>query len=522
MIDKLLKQRFFPLYLFLFAFFVYTFFSWATSIYILDEARNSTCAREMLDAKDFFVPTYNSVLRTDKPPLHYYFMMLSYRVFGVNAFAARFFSAIFGALTILVTFLFSKKFLDKKTAFWTSFSLLASIHLSIQFHLAVPDPYLIFFFTSSLFLFYSALKTNNIRDKILMYVAIGLGTLTKGPVAILLPGFIFLLHLIFTKQFKWSVISKLKPFTGVLIVLAVALPWYIINGIQTDWEWTNGFFFRHNLNRFSGEMEGHGGIFLITFAYVFIGLFPFSLFFPQAFRQAFKNKSNEFIVFNLIAGIAIVAFFSVSQTKLPNYTVPSYPFLAIVLANYFSNNFTTYKQIRINFPVLLLLGILIPIAGFLGMRYDSLLAPLNMQALWFLVLPLGFVIAFLLRKKVESFLLAIGITTILASLLFFGIVFPAFDKENPVIKSLHLLEGKEVASFEKFNSSYSFYLKREIKKIELNEFESFFQAYPDGRIISTTKKLKQIELPSEYEIVFSSKDLFEAPTTVIIARKTSD
>ena len=163
MIDTLIHKRYFPFLLFVFAFGLFTVNNHGVSIYILDEAKNATCAGEMLEKAEFFKPTFNHNLREDKPPLHYYFMMLSYSVFGVNEWAARFFSGIFGALTILISFLYTSRFLDKKTAFFTVMVLLASIHLIIQFHLAVPDPYLIFFFCWSLFLFYSALQLSLIH-----------------------------------------------------------------------------------------------------------------------------------------------------------------------------------------------------------------------------------------------------------------------------------------------------------------------------------------------------------------------
>ena len=64
-------------------------------IYILDEARNSEAAREMLASGNYIVPFFNGQLRTDKPPLHYFFMIIGYKLFGVNALGARFFSGFF-------------------------------------------------------------------------------------------------------------------------------------------------------------------------------------------------------------------------------------------------------------------------------------------------------------------------------------------------------------------------------------------------------------------------------------------
>lgn len=66
------------------------------SIYVLDEAKNATAAIEMLQQGEWIVPTFNGEYRFDKPPLHYYFFMLSYQLFGINEFAARFFPALFG------------------------------------------------------------------------------------------------------------------------------------------------------------------------------------------------------------------------------------------------------------------------------------------------------------------------------------------------------------------------------------------------------------------------------------------
>ena len=63
----------------------------AYPISILDEAKNAEAAREMLSSGNFLVPFFNGELRTDKPPLHYYFMILGYKLFGVTALGARFF-----------------------------------------------------------------------------------------------------------------------------------------------------------------------------------------------------------------------------------------------------------------------------------------------------------------------------------------------------------------------------------------------------------------------------------------------
>lgn len=521
MIETLIQKRFFPIVLFFFAFGLFVVNNGNINIYILDEAKNSECAREMFEQGEVFKPTFNYNLRKDKPPLHYFFMMISYSLFGVNAWAARFFSAVFGALTILISFLYTKKFLSGKAAFYTAAVLLASIHLNIQFHLAVPDPYLIFFFCWSLFLFYSALKTGKISDKILLYVAIGLAALTKGPVAIGLAGLVFFIFLILSKQFKWGIIRSLYPFAGTAIVLIITLPWFIVNGLETNWEWTNDFFMRHNLQRFGSEMEGHGGIFLVTFLFVLIGMFPFSFFIFPALPDIWKNKGSDLLTFCLVAASVVILFFSVSQTKLPNYTVPAYPFLAIMIAGYISRNPKILKVFKPFVIATFVVVLILPAAGYFVAKSDPSLVSGSQRIWWLLVLPAGALVSSLFLKKLElekSFLTLTG-SFILGSILIFAVIFPPIDRSNPVRKSLHLVEGREVAYYKKFNASYSFYLRKKIPELEADELNAFFEKNPGGVVISIKKEVDKIVLPKNCEVAFSSRDLLENPTTVLITQR---
>ncbi len=99
----------------------------ATPIYILDEAKNAQCAREMYENGNWVVPVFNGVLRTDKPPLHYWFMGLGYALFGINEFAARFFSATAGVATVIILFFFARRYLGLRTAFLAALIFLSSL-----------------------------------------------------------------------------------------------------------------------------------------------------------------------------------------------------------------------------------------------------------------------------------------------------------------------------------------------------------------------------------------------------------
>ena len=122
-----------------------------TPLWIYDEVRNAECAREMYQRGDWVVPTFNGGLRTLKPPLHYYFMFGGFEIFGITEWGARFFSAVFGVLTIFITYFFVKKYSSQRQALITSLVLLASSHFLFEFRMSVPDPYLIFLNTASIF-----------------------------------------------------------------------------------------------------------------------------------------------------------------------------------------------------------------------------------------------------------------------------------------------------------------------------------------------------------------------------------
>lgn len=510
-----------PVLLCVFAFALYLSNAGGVSIYILDEAKNAGCAREMFEKGDLIVPTFNDVLRTDKPPLHYFFMMLGYSLFGVNPFAARFFSAVFGAATILLTFLFTRKHADGKTAALASLVLLASVHLSIQFHLAVPDPYLIFFLTAAFMSFYAALKEKKGRYLATLYLSVGLGSLSKGPVAMALPGLIFLLFLIFSKRMSWENIRSLRPFWGAALVLVIALPWYILVHLKTQGAWTEGFFIRHNMERFTSEMEGHGGIFLITILFVLLGMFPFSVFLIQAVRKAWKERGDDFTLFSLTVSLTIIAFFSFSGTKLPNYTVPAYPFLAILLAGYLREALTGHVRLKAGMIVLMIIGIAVVPGVFIGLKLDPALAHVNDLAWYFLPLPAGLILSYglLTRRKTGWAIVSVAASGLATALIFFVLAFPVIDRQNPVLKSLHLVRGKEIRYYERVNPAYSFLLKERIAAITPEEFQTFFQEFPDGVIVSVKKYADQISLPEELEISFSARDIFESPTTVLITKR---
>ncbi|SMP07788.1 Dolichyl-phosphate-mannose-protein mannosyltransferase [Venenivibrio stagnispumantis] len=480
------------------------------SIISLDEAKNASCAREMMERGDYIVPTFNYELRTDKPPMHYYFMIIAYKIFGVNEFSARFFSSIFGAFTVLITFLFGKKVFNEKIGFLSAIILISSMHTAIQFHLAVPDPYLIFFITSALFSFYLFYAEKKDIWLYIFYISIGLGILTKGLVAFVLPSTIIFLFLVYKKELKF--IKDLKLFQGFVIISAISLPWYIAVWIKTDGVWIKEFLFKHNIERYSTTFEGHGGNFLLPVLFVLIGILPFSIFSIQSIFHLFKDKKDS-LIYLFIAVALWIIFFSFSGTKLPNYTTPIYPALSIIIGNYLSN----FEKNRFNTASIIfyiLLTIILTFALFYFISQDKTLSYLSYNAFYFIILTIGAIIGlyFYLKDRFLYSFASLSLSSVLMIFLFFYYIFPKFDKESSVLYILPYIEkDKPVFYYKRFNPAFSFYLKKKIEEIK------DFNNLKDINILTREEYLQEIlEKGITVKKIIKKKDLFENHVSVLL------
>ena len=488
-----------------------------TPVFIVDESRNASCAMEMMERGEWVVPYYNGKLREDKPPLHYYFMRLSYTVFGQNAFGARFFSVVFGWLCLLVVWLYCSRQMGQTAANWALLVLASSVHFMLEFHLAVPDPYLIFFMTLAFFSFHDYLRFGRSLEWWLLYVSLGLAVLSKGPVGLLLPGLVFLVYLLFQGKDFWHLLKNLKLLPGAFVFLVVAVPWYYLVWQATDGVWLEAFLFEHNLDRFSSAKEGHGASPFVVPLMVLAGMLPFSTWYPQAIYRWRKANRNSLAFFAILASLLVILFFSISGTKLPNYPMPAYPMMAVSVAWILTRN---QKDAGIHYWLSAFLGLGLSVAAYLLLSADPIMAHLRWHGLVFLpIFIFGFVAILQKRKfnlKKARLILAGG--WILMSFLLFAGSFPAVAKLNPATKAfgaLNLSEA-ELVHFRGFNPAFSFSYKKEIP-----EYWDKWRLWQDAKssqfdyVLSFKKHEEELSDLKNLELVFESPDVFEYTTTQI-------
>jgi 4-amino-4-deoxy-L-arabinose transferase-like glycosyltransferase len=523
MLTQTYFQRLFWWVLAIYAFIV-LFRLGSAPVYILDEAKNAQCAREMWEAGNWIVPTFNGELRTDKPPLHYWFMSISFSTFGVGAWQARLFSALFGISTIWISFFFVKKFSNASLAFFTALVLALSTHFLFEFRLAVPDPYLIFFTTLGIFSGFGYVEERKWKWLLLAAIALALATLAKGPVALGLPGICLLLYIMFRK--RWWVLKDWRLLVAGIVYAAVAAPWYYLVHKATNGEFTQGFFFEHNLSRFSSEMEGHGGPFFLTLLIVLVGMLPFSANVVEMVKRMFGKRLPDIVLLGLIVSVVYILFFSISSTKLPNYPMPCYPFAAIL----FGCMLQECMQQRAKWPiavwlVLLLIAIALPIGGFIAIGLEPAVAAYKWLALGLVILPVFiFIGAYVAKAGFEKSLKWLAYGYLLFNLYIIGLAYPALYQQNPVSQLLPTIQnGKNIlVAYKDFNPAFLFNIKKTGFRIQQFSDSSSLKKYCQSQqqqgkvyIISRTDKLAELS-PKLFLEVSRKRDLFEIPTTVLL------
>ncbi len=488
----------------------------ATPIYILDEAKNAQCAKEMMQSNNLIVPTFNGELRTDKPPLHYFFMIAAYKMFGATAFAARFFSAIMGLLTVLVTYLYTKRLVNAFTAFCAAAILVVSTHFLFEFRLSVPDPYLIFFITLGLFSAFTWLQENNTPQLYIAAASLALATLAKGPVALALPGLCVLIWAVLNK--KWKTVYSWHLIPAFILLCIIAVPWYVAVDRATNGEWTSGFFIDNNLNRFSDPQEGHGGFFLLTLVFMIIGLLPFISFIGEAIKQRKTVFESSLAKFSIITVLSFVVFFSVASTKLPNYAMPCYPFAAIILGSFMATLLNRELESK-NYPyyILTVFTLIVPVAGYFAISQEAEAKDVNWIVFCLLITPLIFIMALFMKTGWQKKVSIIFIAYTLFNVIGLQYVYPTLYAQNPVAKTLATVKQyPAVYCYNIFNSGYRFYLDKNVPRTyDTATLRHWLDSSKYAIVITRTDFLDSLKGLPLQEIA-RHHDIFELPTTVIL------
>ncbi len=267
----------------------------------------------------------------EKPPLVIWLVKASQAVFGVTEFAARFWTPLFGAGIMLLTYLFAfRLFRSRVSGLVAASSFFVCWHFLLSLGTLNYDIPVAFFILLALYGYAGSKERAN--SWYVFWLGVGLGVLTKSVIG-LLPIGIVVLHSLATCDWKWL---KTRTFwVGVVLSVAIVLPWHLVETFRFGIGFWRSYLFYHVLERFTEGIENNGEpmwyYFTIFRQQPYAVLAGLGLIFSL---WASIKKQREFVL-PLISFVFLFLVFSFSKTKGSGYIVVVYPFLALLIGGAF-------------------------------------------------------------------------------------------------------------------------------------------------------------------------------------------
>ena len=285
-----------------------------------DEINFAESSREMLVSGDFFHVQINFEPFHEKPPLFFWLQVLSMKVFGINAFAARFPNALLGVFTPIILFMMGTKIKNSSFGILWSLVYLLGLLPSLYFRTGIIDPYFNLFIFTSIYFGYLHFSNEEVKNKIHLVLSgffAGLALITKGPVAVLIISIVFIFFL-FIRKLKIDIMSILVFF---ITILGCSLIWYGYEIWQSG-PWFIIEFIKYQIELFSMPVAGHQQPFYYHVLVLLFGCFPFSFF---ALKIIFSSKTSPpFQALMRILFWVVLILFTIVSTKIVHYSSLAY------------------------------------------------------------------------------------------------------------------------------------------------------------------------------------------------------
>ena len=298
-----------------------------------DEAVYAVASREMLRTGDWLAPMFNGKPFFDKPILFYWLQLISFRLFGINEFAARLVPAMSAIGVIGVTGWAGRVFFNRQVG------LLAALMVAVVPATFALSAYAILDMTFTLFLFAgvvlaaSSVLHHRPHRQWWGYVCLALAVLTKGPLAIVLAGVSFLLALVIAPGLRRALLS-LHWIRGLVLVIALSSPWFLYMWWRFGYAFIEGYFLRENIWLFAVQLYATSRSPMTYFRVAAIGFLPFTpILIGRAVDALRGDRVDDAERLFWAWAVGITAFFSLSRFKLDHYIYPVLPALAVIVAN---------------------------------------------------------------------------------------------------------------------------------------------------------------------------------------------
>ena len=339
------------------------------SIGLVDETPPlfAASARTMAESGDWLIPQVNGLPRYDKPPLVYWLMAALYSLPGQQlwdpwgAWSAALPSALASACTLLLlcllTACWERRVLGQPQGLWLVAGLLYGLSPLVMLwsRIGVSDSLLTALVALAMVSSWCAFTSPRVPWW-LCWLVLGLATLTKGPVALVLFGLCWAGYALL-EQNASRVWQRLRPLPGVLVSLVVAAPWYVVAFWREGTPFVESFFGYHNLQRFTQVVNRHASPWWFYGAMLLVASLPWS---PLVLLGLWRGlrRGESLSRFAACWLLAVLLLFSLSATKLPSYWLPAIPAAALLAVSAFSQRDAAVRWcVRLGACVALAVGV---------------------------------------------------------------------------------------------------------------------------------------------------------------------
>ena len=341
-----------------------------------DEGRNAEVAREMYQTGQWLVPLYNGAPYLDKPAFYFRTVALAYDLLGVSEFAARFSSALFAFGLLGLVYAFCRRVYSRTLAA-TAVATVAAMPLFMAFsRIVIFDMTLAFFVCAAIFSGYLAEMQQEKRWYLLTAASSGIATLVKGPVGFILPTLVLVLFNLW-QGIPRGYMGRMFHWKHWLVFLALVLPWFVgLSMACPDFPYYG--IMKESVARFTTKEFHRTAPFYYYGLIILTGCFPLCLLLPQAALHAIRQR--RFLAapdrLLIVWCVAVIVFFSLSQSKLPGYILTAVVALGILIARVFEKSWqegqnTALRMVRQGTLAFGLLSTTLAIACFLVMAHPE-------------------------------------------------------------------------------------------------------------------------------------------------------
>jgi 4-amino-4-deoxy-L-arabinose transferase-like glycosyltransferase len=491
----------------------------ANTIWDANEAFYVETPRQMVLTGDYVTPVFNGTERLNKPVLSYWLVAGLYQLFGVSVGVERLAIAL-GAIGMVVAAFLVGRALRSTTVGLVAALIVATAPRVVMWGRRIAiDVHVTMFMSLTLACFVLAERYPAHRRRLLvaMYVAIGLGVLTKGPVALVLPAAALAVWL--TVERRWADLRHLMILPGAAVVFAIVAPWYVALVVEHGWDPVTMFFVGENLDRFTTAMQPDHRPFWFYAPVVLSDLFPWAPLLVVALASirglAAQGAGSGGAIRRLLwIWIAvIVGGFSLSATKQDLYVFPVVVPTAVLIAEALVTSRFGRDRVAIRVTVAVV-ALVSAVAGALVLRWfagDGYYALAGARLIGLVLVAGGIVTAALaLFRRGREAVLLLSAVFIVFNYLFVTQALPAVERLKPVQPLAEVFRGQASAgarlgAYHLMLPSLVYYADQTVESLESPDAaRAFFAGGPAWAIVDDGRfdELRQ-----------------EAPSLCVVARR---